>query len=77
MYLTDPRYAGEEPRELDFEGVFWVDRDGTVQLATRDVTKPNGIVLSPDEGTAYVADNDSRSTGPHQLLAFAVPDMHA
>jgi gluconolactonase len=73
VYFTDPRYVGDEPRELDFEGVFLVKPDGSVQLATREVSKPNGILVAPDGGRVYVADNDPK--GPRQLLAFDVqPD---
>jgi gluconolactonase len=72
VYFTDPRYVGDDPRELDFEGVFLVDTDGTVNLATRDVEKPNGILVSPDGKSVYVADNNSQPTGKHQLVAFTV-----
>lgn len=73
VYFTDPRYVGTEPRELDFEGVFLVKPDGTVLLATREVSKPNGILVSPDGARVYLADNDPQ--GPRQLLAFDVkPD---
>src|SRR4051812_3519366 len=30
VYMSDPRYIGDEPRELDFEGVFRIDPDGSV-----------------------------------------------
>ena len=30
VYFSDPRYVGDEPRELDFEGVFLIDSRGTV-----------------------------------------------
>ena len=30
VWFTDPRYVGEELRELDFEGVFVVEPDGTM-----------------------------------------------
>jgi gluconolactonase len=73
VYFTDPRYVGSESREIDFEGVFLVTPDGSVALATRDVQKPNGIVLSPDGATAYVADNNPN--GNRHLAAFGVrPD---
>jgi gluconolactonase len=72
VYFTDPRYAGEEPRELDFEGVFVVQTDGTVEVATREVERPNGILISADGSTAYVADNNNQSGGKRQLLAFDV-----
>ena len=70
VYFTDPRYVGNDPRDLDFEGVFLVATDGKTTLATRDVQKPNGILVSPDGKTVYVADNNSR--GNRQLVAFAV-----
>jgi gluconolactonase len=70
VYFSDPRYVGEEPRELDFEAVFLVESNGVVRVATREVEKPNGILVSPDGKTVYVADNNSDPKGAHQLLAF-------
>jgi gluconolactonase len=72
VYFTDPRYAGDELREIDFEGVFLVERDGAVKLATKDVEKPNGILVSQDGKNVYVADNNSDPKGHHHLLEFAV-----
>lgn len=75
IYFTDPRYVGNEPRELDFEGVFLVKPDGSVRVATRDVQKPNGIIVTPDGKTVYVADNNGAPMGNRQLVAFNVqPD---
>ncbi len=74
VYFTDPRYVGDEPRELEFEGVFLVEADGTVKLATRDVSRPNGILVSIDGSRVYVADNDTREGGPRELLVFDVLD---
>ena len=72
IYFTDPRYGGNEPREIDFEGVFRVSPSGAVILATRDVQKPNGILVSPDQRTVYVADTNSDPKGNHQLVAFRI-----
>ncbi|MBX7167773.1 MAG: SMP-30/gluconolactonase/LRE family protein [Pirellulales bacterium] len=72
VYFTDPRYVGSEPRALDFEGVFLVAPDGSVKVATRDVEKPNGILVAPDGKTVYIADNNSAAGGKKQLTAFAV-----
>lgn len=75
VYFTDPRYGGDEPREIDFEGVFFVTPSGHVTLATRDVQKPNGILISRDGRTIYVADTNSDPKGNHHLDAFRVlPD---
>ncbi len=72
IYFTDPRYVGDEPRNLDFEGVLLVTGKGKVRVATRDVEKPNGIIVTPDDKTVYVADNNSKPEGKHQLVAFRV-----
>ena len=57
VYVSDPRYVGAEPRELDFEGVFRVDPDGNVARLETTARKPNGLAVSPDGKTLYVADN--------------------
>lgn len=73
IYFTDPRYGGDEPRELSMEGVFRVTPDGTARLATRDVQKPNGIIVVPDGKRVLVADNNPG--GNRQLVEFRVqPD---
>ena len=72
VYFTDPRYVGDDPRELDIEAVFLVETDGKVKLATKELEKPNGILVSPDGRTVFVADNNSRPDGNHHLVSFAV-----
>ena len=57
VYVSDPRYVGDEPRELDFDGVYRIDPDGTVHRLETTATKPNGLAVSPDGKTLYVADN--------------------
>jgi gluconolactonase len=68
IYFTDPRYVGQEPREINSESVYRIDLDGTVRQIITDVQKPNGIVLSPDMKSLYVA--DSNPGGNQHLLAF-------
>jgi gluconolactonase len=70
IYFTDPRYVGSEKRELDHESVYRVDPDGTVAVIIRDVQKPNGIVVSPDQKTLYLADSSGDPTGRRILLAY-------
>ncbi len=50
------------------ESVYRIDPDGTVTQIITDVQKPNGIILSPDEKTLYLADNNP--SGKRQFLAF-------
>ena len=59
IYFTDPRYLGEEPRELAHRAVYRCDGPGKVVEVTHDVEKPNGIGLSPDGKTLYVADHNN------------------
>jgi gluconolactonase len=70
VYFTDPRYVGDDPRDLDFECVFFVTPAGQVSIATRDVQKPNGILVSPDGKSLYVADNNPQ--GNRHLAVFAI-----
>lgn len=57
IYFTDPPYglSDETNRELDFCGVYRLSKNGEVKLLTKQLTRPNGIALSPDEKTLYVA----------------------
>jgi gluconolactonase len=63
LYFTDPPYGlpqqeNDPHREIDFCGVYRVAPDGTVTLVTDEMTRPNGIGISPDEKTLYVAQSD-------------------
>src|ERR1043165_7050685 len=64
LYFTDPPYGlpkweKDTSRELDFFGVYLRKKDGKLILLTKEMTRPNGIALSPDEKTLYVANSDA------------------
>src|SRR5207248_4816024 len=44
-------------RELDFCGVYRLSNK-KLTLLTKEMTRPNGVTLSPDEKTLYVANSD-------------------
>lgn len=70
VYFSDPFYVGKEPLELDHMSVFYVDgKTKAVSRATTDITKPNGVALSPDGKTLYVAETNNGKP----LLASADP----
>lgn len=57
IYFTDPPYAiRPNQQEQAYNGVYLV-KDGKVTILAKDFNRPNGIVLSPDEKTLYVADS--------------------
>jgi gluconolactonase len=73
LYFTDPPYglperADDPRRELDFCGVYRLDIDGKLMLLTKEMTRPNGIGLSPDEKTLYIAQSD-----PERPIWMAFP----
>ena len=63
LYFTDPPYGLEKLmddtlKELDFQGVYRYTASDGITLLTDKMSRPNGIVLSPDEKTLYVANSD-------------------
>jgi gluconolactonase len=66
VYVSDPRYVGDEPRELDVEAVYQISLEGYVTPMDLPVSKPNGLAISPDGKTLYVSDN-----GPARRVLIA------
>jgi gluconolactonase len=48
----------DSSKELEYQGVFRLTKDGKVQLLTKELSRPNGIAFSPDEKKLYVANSD-------------------
>jgi len=64
LFFTDPPYGlpkgDDDPtKELKFNGVFKL-ANGKLQAIIRDLTRPNGIALSLDEKTLYIANSDEK-----------------
>ena len=63
LYFTDPPYGLEglndsKAKELPFNGVYRLKPNGDLALLLSDLTFPNGIGISPDGRTLYVAVSD-------------------
>lgn len=77
LYFTDPPYGmkngmQDERKQLPFQGVYLSTNEGELKLLDDTVSFPNGISLSPDEKTLYVAVSDPKKA---QWLAYDVmPD---
>src|SRR6185436_1744130 len=67
IYFTDPPYGlpkgpeDTETREISWSGIYKIAPNGQVTLMTKEMTFPNGITLSPDEKTMYVAQSDPKA----------------
>ena len=64
LYFTDPPYGllknvDDSSKELNFQGVFRLKSDGSVELLTKELSRPNGIAFSRDEKKLYVANSDT------------------
>lgn len=60
VYFTDPPYGlpKGQKAEQGFHGVYKLASDGKVSLVTKEVQWPNGIALSLDQKTLYLAISD-------------------
>ncbi len=63
LFFTDPPYGlaeldADPAKELAVNGVYRLDPDGAVTLLVDTLSFPNGVALSPDERTLYVAVSD-------------------
>jgi gluconolactonase len=63
LYFTDPpyglaRYMDDPLKELNFQGVYKYSQKEGLALLTDELSRPNGIALSSDESTLYVANSD-------------------
>jgi gluconolactonase len=73
LYFTDPPYGllgknADPKKEIPFNGVYRLSPKGELSLLTKEMTYPNGIALSPDEKTLYVANSD-----PDKAIWMAFP----
>ncbi len=64
IWFTDPAFGRIREdlgilrdQELDFQGVFRLDPDGTLEAVVSDFQQPNGLCLSLDESELYVNDS--------------------
>ncbi|MDQ6845090.1 MAG: SMP-30/gluconolactonase/LRE family protein [Bacteroidota bacterium] len=71
IYFTDPPYglekgATDPAREIPYQGVYKISKDGTVTLLTDTLTRPNGIAFFPGEKKLLIANSDSLN--PHWYI---------
>src|SRR5262249_35233427 len=65
LYFTDPPFGlpgsfDDPAKELPFQGVYRLRKNGELELLIDDLDAPNGIGFSPDERTLYVSNAFNR-----------------
>jgi gluconolactonase len=74
IYITDPMYWREYwkrgPKEIEIEGVYYLtpDRKSLTRVVS-DMTRPNGIIGTPDGKMLYVSDIDGKKTWSYTINA--------
>ncbi|HEV8442943.1 MAG TPA: SMP-30/gluconolactonase/LRE family protein [Steroidobacteraceae bacterium] len=63
IFFSDPPYGFKKfddapQKEIAFNGVYRVGKDGKVTVIEKELTRPNGVALSPDESILYVAQSE-------------------
>jgi gluconolactonase len=77
LWFTDPRYgAHRSDMELDHESVFRAHQESsggwTLRRMTYDTTRPNGLLISPDQKTLYVAQSEYGTDKKRELRAYPI-----
>ena len=68
FYFTDPNYRHRKQETVMKEDVYYVAKDGKVTRVSTVCKKPNGILLTADCKTLYVADNGSKEVYKYDVL---------
>lgn len=76
LYFTDPPYGlakqDKDPlKELRFNGIYKWSKENGIQLLSKSMNRPNGIILSLDEKTAFVSNSDPKK---NLIMAFDIVD---
>jgi gluconolactonase len=63
LFFTDPPYGFKKfddapEKEQPFNGVYRRAADGTVSVIEKELHRPNGVALSPDESVLYVTQSE-------------------
>jgi gluconolactonase len=74
IFFTDPPYGYKKfdaaPQiEIKFNGVYRMGTDGKVTAIEKELYRPNGVALSPDEKTLYVTQSEPTKA---IIMAFAL-----
>lgn len=67
IFFTDPYYGPPAIKSQPSSGVYLITTAGRVRLLLKDLLKPNGIVLTPDNRHLYVSDRGTQKLHRYRL----------
>jgi gluconolactonase len=72
IYFTDPCYGDRSQMEMEIEGVYRIDLDGSVTriLQQPAIERPNGIAVTQDSKRLYLVDSCPTIGGNRKIWAF-------
>ena len=72
IYFTDPCYGDRSQMEMEIEGVYRIDLDGSVTriLEQPHIERPNGIAVTQDSKRLYLVDSCPTIGGNRKIWAF-------
>lgn len=72
IYFTDPCYGDRSLMEMEIEGVYRIDLDGSVTriLQQPDIERPNGIAVTQDSKLLYLVDSCPTIGGNRKIWCF-------
>lgn len=68
LYFTDPRYGSEDGVEQSVMGVYYVSATGALTRVIDSLQRPNGVLVSNDGKTLYVAEPNKRELWSYPIV---------
>lgn len=69
LYFTDPRYGGDAKIDQPCMGVYYVDASGKTTRVIDGRERPNGVLVSVDQKTLFVAEPNKRELWSYPITA--------
>jgi len=77
VYFTDPCYGDRSTMEMEIEGVYRIDLDGSVTRIIQQpaIERPNGIAVTQDSRRLYLVDSSPVVGGYRRIWAFDLDEQ--
>jgi gluconolactonase len=69
LYFTDPRYGADAKIDQSCMGVYYINANGKTTRVIDSLQRPNGILVSLDSKTLYIAEPNRRDLWKYEIQA--------